>query len=151
MWFVVFCRHLLYLWAFVFSYPIVFAMAEGRFRLPKTIQEEELSVERAESKSTRYKNKWAESTFEDWQRVQSVKFPILEVDGVFKEYKLHKVQPLTVPVTDIDALTLNYWLSKLFNLFKRSVCNLKCFSWPFFIKNQWFVLSCVWAIYEYAD
>ena len=114
----------------------VFAMAEGRFRLPKTIQEEELSVERAVSKSTRCKNKWVEGTFEDWQRVQSVKFPILEVGGVFKEYKLHKVQPLTVPVTDTDALTLNYWLSKLFNLFKRSVCNLKCFSWPFFIKNQ---------------
>ena len=32
----------------------VFAMAEGRFRLLKTIQEEELSVDRAVLKSTRY-------------------------------------------------------------------------------------------------
>ena len=38
---------------------IVFAMAEERFRLSKTIEEEELCVEKAVSKpikSTRYKN-----------------------------------------------------------------------------------------------
>ena len=70
-------------------------MAEGRFRLPKTIEEEELYVERALLKSTRYKNKWAVGIFEDWQRVRSVKFPIVEVGGVFIEYELDKVQPLT--------------------------------------------------------
>ncbi len=37
-----------------------------------------------------------------------VKVPILEVGGVFREYELHKVQPLTLPVTEMDALTLNY-------------------------------------------
>ena len=72
-------------------------MAEGRFRCPKTIEEEELCVERAVPKSTRYKNKWAVGIFEDWQRVRSVKSPILEVGGVFNEYELHKVQPLTQP------------------------------------------------------
>ena len=87
-------------------------MAEGRFRFPKTIEEEELCVERAVPKSTRYKNKWAVGIFEDWQRVRSVKFPIVEVDGVFKEYQLDKVQPLTRPITEMDALTLNYWLFK---------------------------------------
>ena len=87
-------------------------MAEGRFRYPKTIEEEELCVERAVPKSTRYKNKWAVGIFEDWQRVRSVKSPILEVGGVFKEYEFHKVQPLTQPITEMDALTLNYWLSK---------------------------------------
>lgn len=71
-------------------------MAEGRFRSPKTIEEEELCVERAVPKSTRYKNKWAIGIFEDWQRVRSVNVPILEVGGVFKEYELHKVQPLTL-------------------------------------------------------
>ena len=44
--------------------------------------------------------------------MQSVKFPIVEVGGVFKEYELDKVQPLTQPITEIDALMLNYWLSK---------------------------------------
>ena len=81
-------------------------MAEVRFRFPKTIEEEELCVERAVPKSTRYKNKWAVGIFEDWQRVRSVKFPIVEVDGVFKEYQLDKVQPLTRPITEMDALTL---------------------------------------------
>ena len=61
-------------------------MAEGRFRFPKTIEEEELCVDRAVPKSTRYKNKCgAVGIFEDWQRVRSVKFPIVEVGGVFKE------------------------------------------------------------------
>ena len=87
-------------------------MAKGRFCFPKTIEEEELCVERAVPKSTRYKNVWAVGIFEDWQRLRSVKFPIVEIDGVFKEYELDKVQPLTWPITEMDALTLNYWLSK---------------------------------------
>ena len=88
-------------------------MAKGRFRFPKTIEEEELWVERAVPNSTRYKNKCgAVGIFEDWQRVRSVKFPIVEVGGVFKEYALDKVQLLTRPITEMDALTLNYWLSK---------------------------------------
>ena len=41
-----------------------------------------------------------------------VKFPIVEIGGVFKEYELDKVQPLTRPITEMDALMLNYWLSK---------------------------------------
>ena len=44
--------------------------------------------------------------------MRSVKFPIVEIGGVFKEYELDKVQPLTRPITEMDALTLNYWLSK---------------------------------------
>ena len=59
-------------------------MAEGRFRCPKTIEEEELCVERTARKSTRCKNKSAVGIFEDWQRVRSVKSPILEVGEVFK-------------------------------------------------------------------
>ena len=74
VWFVLISRHSLYLWAFGFKYQIVsrctkvvlrselqviyislvFAMAEGRFRFPITIEEEELCVERAVPKSNRY-------------------------------------------------------------------------------------------------
>ena len=43
-------------------------MAEGRFHLPKTIEEEELCVERAVPNSTRYKNKWVVGIFEDWAK-----------------------------------------------------------------------------------
>ena len=31
---------------------------------------------------------------------------------VVKQYELDKTQPLTWPITEMDALTLNYWLSK---------------------------------------
>ena len=44
--------------------------------------------------------------------MRRVKFPIVEVGGVFKEYELNKFQSLTRPLTEMDALTLNYWLSK---------------------------------------
>ena len=44
--------------------------------------------------------------------MRSVKFSMVEVGGVFKEYELDKVQPLTRPITEMDTLTLNYWLSK---------------------------------------
>ena len=37
---------------------------------------------------------------------------VVEVGGVLKEYELDKVQPLTQPIKEMDALSLNYWLSK---------------------------------------
>ena len=39
--------------------------------------------------------------------MRSVKFPIVVVGGVFKEYELDKFQPLTRSITEMDALTLN--------------------------------------------
>ena len=79
-------------------------MAKGRFCFPKTIEEEEFCLERALPKSTRYKNKWAVSVFKDWQWSRGW--------WSFKEYELDKVQLLTWPITEIDALMLSYWLSK---------------------------------------
>lgn len=56
-----------------------------RFCFPKAIEKEELWEETAVPKSTRYKIlKWAVRIFEDWQQVQSIKFPIVEDGGVFK-------------------------------------------------------------------
>ena len=34
-----------------------------------------------------------------------------ECEMYCKEYELDKVHPLTRPITEMDALTLNYWLS----------------------------------------
>ena len=82
-----------------------FCHGRRKVLLPETI--EELCIERAVPKSTRYKNKWSVPIFEHWQQVRSVKFPIVE------EYELDKVRSLTQPITEMDALTLNYWLSKL--------------------------------------
>ena len=63
--------------------------------LPETIEKEELCIERAVPKSTRYKNKWSVPIFEHWQQVRSVKFPIVE------EYELDKVRSLTQPITEM--------------------------------------------------
>ena len=84
----------------------------GRFRPPKTAEEEEICCEQAVQKSTRYKNKWTASIFEEWQRVRTVKVPVIEVSGLYKGYDLHKVQPLEVTLPEMDTFSLNYWLAK---------------------------------------
>lgn len=55
-----------------------------RFCFPKAIKKEELWEETAVPKSTRCKNIKV-GIFEDWQQVQSIKFPIVEDGGVFKD------------------------------------------------------------------
>ena len=36
----------------------------------------------------------------------------MEPGGLFKNYDLHKVQSLEFPLLEMDALSLNYWLAK---------------------------------------
>ena len=36
----------------------------------------------------------------------------MEPGGLFKEYDLHKVQSLEIPLLQMDALSVNYWLTK---------------------------------------
>ena len=98
--------------------------------LPETI-EEELCIERAVPKSTRYKNKGSVPIFEHWQQVRSVKFPIVE------EYELDKVRSLTQPITEMDALTLNYWFSK----FVKEVA--KCSKDPYPLKTLHQIVSSI--------
>ena len=86
-------------------------MALSRFRPPKTGEEEEILAEKATPKSTKSKNKWARSIFEEWQRVRASKLAVVEV-GLFKDYEVQKVQPLSTPLIEMDAMTLNYWMSK---------------------------------------
>ena len=44
--------------------------------------------------------------------MRNVKFSIVEVGGVFKEYEFDKVQLLTRLITEMDALSLNYCICK---------------------------------------
>ena len=83
-----------------------------RFREPKTFCEEEELVEKAVPSSTKYKNKWALSIFGEWQFARTIKVPVLDPGGLFKEYDLHKVATLSTGIEEMDALSLNYWLSK---------------------------------------
>ena len=36
----------------------------------------------------------------------------MEPGGVFKEYDLHIVQSLEIPLFQMDAISFNYWLTK---------------------------------------
>ena len=38
--------------------------------------------------------------------------PVLDCGGLFKAYELNKVKALDEEIENMDALTLNYWLSK---------------------------------------
>ena len=52
------------------------------------------------------------SIFAEWQRLREVKVPVLDCGGLFKDYDLHKVTTLSADIAGMDALSLNYWLSK---------------------------------------
>ena len=84
-----------------------------RFRVPKTSFQENVLVNDAVPASTKYKNKWAVSIFAEWQRYKrEVQVPVLDCGGLFKDYDLHKVTALSADIAGMDALSLNYWLSK---------------------------------------
>ena len=83
-----------------------------RFRVPKTSFQENVLVNDAVPASTKYKNKWAVSIFAKWQRLREVQVPVLDCGGLFKDYDLHKVTALSADIAGMDALSLNYWLSK---------------------------------------
>ena len=76
-----------------------------RFREPKPFA-------KAFPSSTKYKNKWVLSAFGEWQFARTIKVPVLDPGGVFKDYDLHKVATLSTGIEEMDALSLNYWLSK---------------------------------------
>ena len=38
--------------------------------------------------------------------------PVLDYGGMFKDYDLHKFGVLSTRIEDMDALSLNYWMSK---------------------------------------
>ena len=79
----------------------------GRFRLPKSLQEDYL-FSQSNTKSTGYKDKWAVEVFRNWQAVREQKFPSVDPGSVFKDYDVHRVQGLQEKKEDLDSLSLNY-------------------------------------------
>ena len=71
------------------------------FRELKTFCEEEELVEKAVPSSTKYKNKWVLSVFGEWQFPRTIKVPVLDPGGLFKDYDLHMVATLS---TGIDEM-----------------------------------------------
>ena len=80
----------------------------GRFRIPKMPSQEKGLVNDAVPASTKYKNNWVVNIFAEWQRLREV----LDCGGLFKDYDLHKVTAVSADLARMDALSLNYWLSK---------------------------------------
>ena len=78
----------------------------SRFRLPKSASEEQVLADEAVPSSTKYKNKW------EWQQQREMKVPILDPGGLFKDYELYKVTPVSCEIQDMDAISLNHWLTK---------------------------------------
>ena len=74
--------------------------------------QENVLVNDAVPAPTKYKNKWAVSSFVEWQRLREVQVPVLDCGGLFKDYDLHKVTALSGDIAGMNVLSLNYWLSK---------------------------------------
>ncbi|XP_068721442.1 uncharacterized protein [Montipora capricornis] len=83
-----------------------------RFREPKTFCEEGDLTGVSVRSSTKYKNKWALLVFGEWKLARTIKVPVLDPGGLFKDYDLHKVATVSTGIEEMDALSLNYWLSK---------------------------------------
>ena len=82
------------------------------FRLPKSASEEHVLADEAIPSSTKYKHKWALKLFREWQQQREMKVPILDPRGLSNDYELHKVNPVRGEIEDVDAISLNYWLTK---------------------------------------
>ena len=79
---------------------------------PKTAEEEQIVVYKAIPASTKYKNNWATSIFNEWQTTRTVQVGVQDSGGMFKDYDLHTVMSLSARIEEMDALSLHYWLSK---------------------------------------
>ena len=83
-----------------------------RLRVPKTSFQENVLMNDAVRASTKCKKKWDVSIFAEWQRLREVKVLVLDCGGLFKDYDSHKVTALSADIAGMEALSLNYWLSK---------------------------------------
>ena len=82
----------------------------GRFRLPKSLQEDSLFAQ-SNTKSTECKDKWAVEVFRNWQAVREQKFPSVDPGSVFKDYFVHRVQSLQEKKEGLDSLFLSLLLA----------------------------------------
>lgn len=77
------------------------------FGLPNSSSQENDLVNNAIPVSTKYKSKWAVNVFAEWQKLREVQVMVLDCSGLFKDYKLKKVQALSADIVEMDALSLN--------------------------------------------
>ena len=85
----------------------------GRFRPPKSKEEETSLVSEATPKATQYNTKWGRKVFEEWQQRRQNTCAMLQVVGV-ADLKCEDVQDLTVSPQVAQA---HYERSAYINLF----------------------------------
>lgn len=83
----------------------------GRFRSPKSKEQEASLVAEATPKSTQYNTKWGIKVFEEWQNERPNKIAKLEHEGV-AGLRSDDVEDLTVNLEHMLPKTLNFWLCK---------------------------------------
>ena len=83
----------------------------GRFRSPKSKEEETSLLSEATPKATQYNTKWGRKVFEEWQQPRQNKCAVLEIFGA-AGLKCEDVEDLTVSLEHMSPTTLNFWLSK---------------------------------------
>ena len=86
--------------------------ASERCRVPQISFQETFLGNHAVPASTKYKSKWAVSIFAECQRLREVKVPVLDCGGLLMDFDFPKVTALSADIAAMDALSLNYWLSK---------------------------------------
>ena len=88
----------------------------GRFRLPKSLQEDSLFAQ-SNPKRTQYKNKQAVEVFRNWQAVREQKFPSVDPGSMFKGVYLG-VKTCEVFLCFVTIMfVLSFVLTSLFSLF----------------------------------
>ena len=107
----------------------------GRFRSPKSKEEETSLVSEVTPKATQYNTKWDRKVFEEWQQRRQNTCAMFEVVGV-ADLKCEDVQDLTVSLEHRSKNTLNFWLSKF-------VCEVAKQNGERYPPNSLYLLICV--------
>ena len=92
-----------------FSYSFCSRNLAGRFRSPKSKEEETSLMSEATPKATQYNTKGGRKVFEEWQQRRQHTCAMLEVVGV-ADLKCEDVQDLTISQEHTSANTVNFWL-----------------------------------------
>ena len=64
-------------------------ITEGRFRSPKTAEDESNLLKESILKSTVYKNKWAVKVFREWKASRKLEVPVLDPGRGYKQIEFH--------------------------------------------------------------
>ena len=80
------------------------------FRPPKSKDEEKKALDESIPKATRSSTKWSFKVFLEWQQSRVNKDPSKEHRSF--EVDMAKVQSLDTDIANMDAETLNFWLTK---------------------------------------